>query len=165
MKKHIDPIVIRQWLEAVPDPEIPVISISELGILRDVKVDDSGMVEVFITPTYNGCPAMDMIAVEIRAVLQEHGVDQVRITSLIEPVWTTDWITESGRRKLLDYGIVPPVEKTTDASFLNQKTPLIACPRCGSTDTTLVSRFGSTACKALYSCRECLEPFDYFKCH
>lgn len=165
MHQQIDADIIFGWLEAVPDPEIPVISIQELGILRDVKIDEEGRVTVHITPTYNGCPAMDMISVQIRAVLQEKGIEDVRVISLIEPVWTTDWITESGRQKLHDYGIVPPVEKTTDTSFLTNKSPIVACPRCGSTETKLVSRFGSTACKALYTCEECLEPFDYFKCH
>lgn len=161
----MDKAQVLAWLNAVPDPEIPVITIAELGILRDVAIADSGSVTVYITPTYSGCPAMDMISVQVKAVLQEHGLDDVRVISLLEPTWTTDWISESGRQKLLDYGIVPPVEKTTDASFLTGRAPDVPCPRCGSYDTTLVSRFGSTACKALYSCRQCLEPFDYFKCH
>ncbi len=154
-----------EWLSDVPDPEIPVISIEELGILRDIVVDAAGNVIVYLTPTYSGCPAMDMINVQIRAVLQEKGIAHVDVISLLEPTWTTDWITESGRNKLLKYGIVSPVEKTTDASFLSGKKPLVPCPRCGSENTEMISRFGSTACKSLFSCKDCLEPFDYFKCH
>jgi ring-1,2-phenylacetyl-CoA epoxidase subunit PaaD len=153
-------------LREVTDPEIPVITIEELGILRNVEVDEDGSaVTVFITPTYNGCPAMDMIASEIKETLAQHHISRVSVISLIEPVWTTDWITEAGRQKLLDYGIAPPVEKTTDTSFLTGKSPVVACPLCRSGNTALVSRFGSTPCKALYKCGDCLEPFDYFKCH
>ncbi|MCZ2101964.1 MAG: phenylacetate-CoA oxygenase subunit PaaJ [Chitinophagales bacterium] len=153
-------------LSQVPDPEIPVISIEELGILRDVAIDEATQaVKVFITPTYNGCPAMDMIAVQIRSALAEAGITDVEVVSMIDPVWTTDWISEVGRKKLLDYGIAPPAERTTDTSFLKGKSPEVACPQCSSTNTELVSRFGSTPCKALYKCLDCQEPFDYFKCH
>ncbi len=153
-------------LAQVPDPEIPVISIEELGILRDVEIDGTTQsVKVYITPTYNGCPAMDMIAVNVRAALSDAGIQDVEVISLIEPIWTTDWISESGRQKMLAYGIAPPVESTTDTSFLTGKTPQIACPQCRSLETTLISRFGSTPCKALYKCLDCQEPFDYFKCH
>ena len=153
-------------LKEVTDPEIPVITIEELGILRNVEVDENaGIVTVFITPTYNGCPAMDMITSQIKETLLHHSISAVTVISLIEPVWTTDWITEAGSQKLLAYGIAPPVEKTTDTSFLTGKSPVVACPQCRSENTQLISRFGSTACKALYKCNDCLEPFDYFKCH
>jgi ring-1,2-phenylacetyl-CoA epoxidase subunit PaaD len=152
-------------LDQVPDPEIPVLTIADLGILRDVQVDDHGHVVVYITPTYNGCPAMDMITVNIRAALESAGITDVDVVSLLEPAWTTDWISASGRQKLLAYGIAPPAESTTDSSFMTGKAPAVACPLCGSENTTLVSRFGSTPCKALYKCSDCLEPFDYFKCH
>lgn len=153
-------------LANVPDPEIPVISIQELGILRDVKIDEiTGEIRVYITPTYNGCPAMDMISNNIRMALAESGIEKVDIVSLIDPVWTTDWITTAGKQKLLQYGIAPPAQRTTDSSFLTGKSPQVACPQCGSYHTELVSRFGSTPCKALYKCLNCLEPFDYFKCH
>lgn len=152
-------------LDQVPDPEIPVLTIADLGILRDVQVDDHGHVVVYITPTYIGCPAMDMITVNIRAALESAGITDVDVVSLLEPAWTTDWISASGRQKLLAYGIAPPAESTTDSSFMTGKAPAVACPLCGSENTTLVSRFGSTPCKALYKCSDCLEPFDYFKCH
>lgn len=153
-------------LSNVPDPEIPVISIEELGILRDVEFDEVDQsVKVYITPTYNGCPAMDMIAFNIRTALMEAGLTKIEVVSLIEPAWTTDWISEAGRQKLLNYGIAPPVERTTDTSFLKGKSPNVACPQCQSLNTELISRFGSTPCKALYKCLDCQEPFDYFKCH
>jgi ring-1,2-phenylacetyl-CoA epoxidase subunit PaaD len=156
---------IYKILEEVTDPEIPVVTIADLGILRDVAFDPNGKLTVFITPTYNGCPAMDMIEVNIRSALQDYGVSDIEIVSLIEPAWTTDWITEVGRQKLLEYGIAPPAQKSSDHSFLTGKTPEVICPQCRSADTQLISRFGSTACKALYKCNDCLEPFDYFKCH
>lgn len=153
-------------LEAVADPEIPVVTIADLGILQDVEIDDqTGKIKVFITPTYNGCPAMDMITVNIKAALQEAGLMDVEVVSLLEPTWTTDWITEAGRQKLMDYGISPPSQKSTDATFLTGSMPTVQCPQCKSYHTELISRFGSTACKALYKCLDCLEPFDYFKCH
>jgi ring-1,2-phenylacetyl-CoA epoxidase subunit PaaD len=153
-------------LREVTDPEIPVVTIEDLGILRNVEVNGPGTeVTVFITPTYSGCPAMDMISSQIKETLTQHGIADVTVISLLEPIWTTDWITESGKQKLLAYGIAPPVEKTTDTSFLTGKSPVVACPQCRSLNTQLVSRFGSTPCKALYKCNDCLEPFDYFKCH
>lgn len=152
-------------LSQVTDPEIPVITIAELGILKDVKWDDGDKITVFITPTYNGCPAMDMITVNIKSALQEHGYQNVEVISQLEPAWTTDWITKDGRQKLMDYGISPPAEKTGDVSFLHGDSPKVQCPQCRSYQTELISRFGSTACKALYKCKDCLEPFDYFKCH
>ena len=152
-------------LSQVTDPEIPLITIAELGILKDVKWDDGDKITVFITPTYNGCPAMDMITVNIKSALQEHGYQNVEVVSQLEPAWTTDWITKDGRQKLMDYGISPPAEKTGDVSFLHCDSPKVQCPQCKSYHTELISRFGSTACKALYKCKDCLEPFDYFKCH
>ncbi len=152
-------------LATVSDPEIPVLSILDLGIVREVRLTDGNdEVEVVITPTYSGCPAMDFIEVSIRAALQEHGLGQVKITTVLSPAWTTDWLTETGKAKLKEYGIAPPVGSADKLSLLGEKTE-VECPRCGAKNTKLVSQFGSTACKALYQCRECLEPFDYFKCH
>lgn len=148
-----------EWLQQVTDPEIPVLTIHDLGILRDVVVHKEGQVEVCITPTYNGCPAMDMIATNIRLALAEQGVTNVKITSLLSPAWTTDWMTEAGKLKLQAYGIAPPDKRFTPVHVG------VECPRCHSTNTKLLSEFGSTACKALYQCNDCKEPFDYFKCH
>lgn len=156
---------IRQILESVTDPEIPVVTIHDLGILRDIKIENSGKVKVFITPTYNGCPAMDMITVNIKSALQEEGFQDVEVISVLEPAWTTDWISNEGRQKLLDYGISPPSQTTKQKSFLAGEKPKVICPQCQSYHTELVSLFGSTPCKALYKCLDCLEPFDYFKCH
>ncbi|NUQ26547.1 MAG: phenylacetate-CoA oxygenase subunit PaaJ [Saprospiraceae bacterium] len=152
-------------LEAVADPEIPVLTINDLGIVRDVQLHSDGSVEVIITPTYSGCPAMQMIEVNIKAALQENGYEQVKVTSVLSPAWTTDWMTESGRQKLKTYGIAPPEPGSADKGALFGEERRIACPHCGSGNTRLVSQFGSTPCKAMYQCRECLEPFDYFKCH
>ncbi len=145
-------------LEQVPDPEIPVLSILDLGIVRDIKVDDD-LIEIIITPTYSGCPAMDAISMDIKLKLIEHGIKNFKITSVLSPAWTTDWMTEEGKIKLNKYGIAPP-KMSSDIS----DTPPI-CPQCTSADTKLLSQFGSTACKALYQCNDCKEPFDYFKCH
>lgn len=156
---------IYQVLETVSDPEIPVLTILDLGIVRDMKFDEaSGDVEVIITPTYSGCPAMDFIEVNIKAALEEAGIVQAKITTVLSPAWTTDWLTESGKAKLKAYGIAPPVGSADKLSLLGEKME-VDCPRCGSSNTKLVSQFGSTACKALYQCNDCLEPFDYFKCH
>lgn len=152
-------------LDQVSDPEIPVLTVRDLGVIREVRLDAGGAVEVIITPTYSGCPAMDMIEVNIRAALQEAGFDQVVVTTVLHPAWTTAWISEEGRRKLRAYGIAPPVEESPDKSALFQEAPKVACPHCGATDTQMISRFGSTPCKAQYQCNTCLEPFDYFKCH
>lgn len=149
-------------LEQVTDPEIPVLTITDLGIVREVKLNGDE-VEVVITPTYTGCPAMDMIAMNIKLALIENGYHKIKITSALSPAWTTDWMSEAGKRKLKEYGIAPPqlIKKwpgeTPDHS--------IACPQCKSTNTKLISEFGSTACKSLYQCNDCKEPFDYFKCH
>ncbi|MDR5814713.1 phenylacetate-CoA oxygenase subunit PaaJ [Caballeronia sp. LZ043] len=158
-------------LEAVPDPEIPVVSIRELGILRDVRQGGDGVLEVVITPTYSGCPAMGQIAEDIALAIGNAGLGAHRIETVLAPAWTTDWITEEARDKLRRYGIAPPsgscavMEKPI--RFVPRAMPrtkeTVACPRCGSTHTEQLSQFGSTACKALYRCVDCREPFDYFK--
>ncbi len=145
-------------LEQVTDPEIPVLTIHDLGILRNVSWENN-TAEITITPTYNGCPAMDMIAANIRLAMAEHGYRNVQIHSQLSPAWTTDWMTESGKEKLKTYGIAPP-----DRRFSMAKDGVV-CPHCQSVNTRLLSEFGSTACKALYQCNDCKEPFDYFKCH
>ena len=149
-------------LSSVNDPEIPVLSILDLGIVRDVKFHGE-MVEVIITPTYSGCPAMDFIAVNIKLALSAKGYENVKITHQLSPAWTTDWMTDEGKQKLKVYGIAPPVAKTFDKNYL--ETLVVECPRCHSFITKVISQFGSTACKALYQCKDCGEPFDYFKCH
>ena len=157
---------INVWslLEKVYDPEIPVLTVVDLGVIRDVKLVDE-KVEVVITPTYSGCPAMNVIEAGIRDVLSEAGFEDITVTTVLSPAWTTDWLSESGRKKLLDYGIAPPEKSSVNKQALFAKQQQIACPLCGSRDTEMVSQFGSTACKSLYKCRSCLEPFDYFKCH
>jgi ring-1,2-phenylacetyl-CoA epoxidase subunit PaaD len=145
-------------LETVTDPEVPVLTITDLGIVRNVKVNGSE-IEVIITPTYTGCPAMDMIAMNIKLALIENGYKNIKITSVLSPVWTTDWMSEEGKRKLKEYGIAAPNKKMVIPA------DGIECPQCNSVHTTLISEFGSTACKALYQCNDCKEPFDYFKCH
>lgn len=161
----IDRAHIIEILKGVSDPEIPVLTIEDLGILRDVSTDTEGKVTVHITPTYSGCPAMDMIRVNIKAALQEHSINNVEVVQSLSPIWTTDWISEDGKRKLREYGIAPPVEKTSDKSFIEGETRIVPCPQCDSSNTEMVSLFGSTACKAFYKCLDCKEPFDYFKCH
>lgn len=155
---------IRNILEEVTDPEIPVLTVTDMGIIRDIKVDGQD-VEVIITPTYSGCPAMNTIEINIRAVLQEKGFDNVKVATVLHPAWTTDWITERGRRRLKEYGIAPPVDGSVDKNALFQDSPRVECPQCGSDNTEMASQFGSTPCKALYRCLDCREPFDYFKCH
>lgn len=149
---------IKKILDEVADPEIPVLTIADLGIIRDVQLNGDE-VEVTITPTYTGCPAMDMIAMNIKIALLENGYSKIKITSVLSPAWTTDWMTEAGKSKLKEYGIAAP-----DKRFMIAVDG-VECPRCNSTNTRLVSEFGSTACKALYQCNDCKEPFDYFKCH
>ena len=149
-------------LESVTDPEIPVLSIVDLGIVRDVDVDEK-QIEIFITPTYSGCPAMDMIAMNIKLELLQQGLKNIKITQQLSPAWTTDWMTEKGKQKLKEYGIAPPVGKVIDQDFLTSLK--VECPRCHSKNTVLLSQFGSTSCKALFQCLDCKEPFDYFKCH
>ena len=147
----IDAAQIYAWLEKVPDPEIPVLSILDLGIVRDVSVKDT--VTVTLTPTYSGCPATEVIESDVVEALKSHGIDKVAINRSLSPPWTTDWISADGREKLRKYGIAPP-----------SKSLEIACPQCQSLNTELVSEFGSTACKASWRCVDCLEPFEYFKC-
>jgi len=151
-------------LEQVSDPEVPVLSIIDLGVVRDVIITEA-LLEIVITPTYTGCPAMDMIEVEIKAMLQEHGFEKVKVKTILSPAWTTDWLSEAGKQKLLDYGIAPPQGSTKSKRALFSEESGIICPQCKSTHTELISQFGSTACKAQYKCLDCEEPFDYFKCH
>ena len=156
---------IQQLLDTVCDPEIPVLTISDLGIVRDVRIHPDGEVEVVITPTYSGCPAMQTIEVNIRAALQAGGHDRVRVSTVLRPAWTTDWLSASGREKLRQFGIAPPAEASHDKAALMGEKRMLRCPQCGSEHTEMISQFGSTACKALFRCLDCLEPFDYFKCH
>lgn len=162
-----DNITKKIWdlLEQVPDPEVPVLSILDLGIVRDVRVRDEE-VEVIITPTYTGCPAMDAISMDIKLKLLEQGFKKIKVTSVLSPAWTTAWMSEAGKEKLKVYGIAPPNPKQSVCDTeLFGKQEAIECPHCGSYHTNLLSQFGSTACKALYQCIDCKEPFDYFKCH
>ncbi len=154
---------IWQWMEEVSDPEIPVLTVVDLGIVRDV-VMDGGRPVVTITPTYSGCPAMSMIETGIREKLTEHGYEDAEVKTVLDPAWTTDWMTDRGRKKLEAYGIAPPAAGSVDKKMLFGDPDAIRCPRCRSGNTHMVSQFGSTACKALYRCDDCLEPFDYFKC-
>jgi ring-1,2-phenylacetyl-CoA epoxidase subunit PaaD len=152
-------------LENVSDPEIPVLSVLDLGIVRDVLIQKDDAIEVVITPTYTGCPAMSVIATNIKFELLGHGFRNVKIREVLSPAWTTDWMTESGKQKLKDYGIAPPVAKARIEKMLFEDHPSVKCPQCGSENTELLSEFGSTACKSLMRCVDCSEPFDYFKCH
>ena len=156
---------IFELLSEIPDPEIPVISIIELGVVRDAVIIDENSIEVTMTPTYSGCPAMKQMEDDVKKKLMEHGFTSVKINTIFSPPWTTDWLNDEAKEKLRKYGIAPPAESTQDKSWLTGKIKNIACPRCGSKSTTLISQFGSTSCKALYQCKDCLEPFDYFKCH
>lgn len=149
-------------LEAVPDPEIPVISVTELGIVREVDVSDKG-VRVVVTPTYSGCPATEVIEESIREALLAAGAEHVAVETRLAPAWTTDWITADAREKLRAYGIVPPGACSGGAQPIRFVRRQLECPRCGSSDTERLSEFGSTACKATYRCKSCLEPFEYFK--
>lgn len=156
---------IWNFLEEVPDPEIPVISVVELGVVRDVVIKDNESVTIVITPTYTGCPAMKAFEDDIITTLKEKGINNVDIKVIYSPAWTTDWMTGEAKEKLQKYGIAPPVDGTSDKGVLFENGPkVVVCPRCKSENTTLKSQFGSTACKALYQCKNCLEPFDYFKC-
>ena len=147
---------------AVVDPEIPVLTIADLGVLRDVAIRD-GQVEVAITPTYSGCPAMNMIGLEIELALEREGFRHSKVRTVLSPAWTTDWMSEDGRRKLREYGIAPPQAGGSRRALFGVQQ--VACPQCGSGDTEVLSEFGSTSCKALWRCKSCREPFDYFKCH
>ena len=155
-------------LESVNDPEVPVLSVIDLGIIRDIRFGNNGdkEIEVVITPTYSGCPAMDVISMQIKMVLLEQGFTKVKITQVLSPAWTTDWMSESGKEKLSAYGIAPPNPKQQVChEELFAAAEAVQCPHCHSWNTHRISEFGSTACKALYQCDECKEPFDYFKCH
>ncbi|MCK1282503.1 phenylacetate-CoA oxygenase subunit PaaJ [Bradyrhizobium sp. 44] len=154
----------RAWDAAasVVDPEIPVLTIADLGVLRDVVLDGDH-VEVAITPTYSGCPAMNMIALEIEVALERAGFCSPKVRTVLSPAWTTDWMSEEGRRKLHAYGIAPPQDSNSRRSLFGEQA--VTCPQCGSANTELLSEFGSTSCKALWRCKACREPFDYFKCH
>jgi ring-1,2-phenylacetyl-CoA epoxidase subunit PaaD len=154
---------ILDLLSEIKDPEIPVMSIHEMGMLRDVVLSEKGC-EVFISPTYTACPAMGIIEHDIRELLISKGISEPKITMVYSPAWTTDWMTAQAREKLRAYGIAPPAHSSC-SNWLAPELVDVECPRCRSKNTTLVSRFGSTACKALYTCKDCLEPFDYFKCH
>lgn len=146
----------------VVDPEIPVLTIADLGVLREVTVTDDG-VEVAITPTYSGCPAMNMIALEIELALEREGIRNPKVCTVLSPAWTTDWMSEQGRQKLKEYGIAPPQAGGRRRALFGEQQ--VACPQCGSVNTEVLSEFGSTSCKALWRCKGCREPFDYFKCH
>jgi ring-1,2-phenylacetyl-CoA epoxidase subunit PaaD len=154
----------RAWAAAaqVVDPEIPVLTIADLGVLRDVSIVD-GHIEVAITPTYSGCPAMNMIVLEIELALEREGIHESRVRTVLSPAWTTDWMSDDGRRKLRDYGIAPPQAGSGRRALFGEQQ--VACPQCGSLATEVLSEFGSTSCKALWRCTACREPFDYFKCH
>lgn len=165
-----EPEEVWRWLGEVPDPEIPVISLTDLGIIRDVAWEGDTLV-VAVTPTYSGCPATTVINLDIESALKARGIDKLRLERRLSPAWTSDWISAEGRDKLRAYGIAPPIDGTAAdgrlmarASRLAGSNLAVACPRCGSTRTEKVSQFGSTPCKASYRCRDCLEPFDYFKC-
>ncbi len=152
----------RAALEEVCDPEIPVLTIADLGVLRSVEVGRDGTVEVTITPTYSGCPAMDVIGFDIKIALAKAGLDNARVRQVLAPAWTTDWMSQSGKAKLKAFGIAPPRPRASRRALFGEES--VACPHCGSEETEKVSEFGSTACKALWRCKSCREPFDYFKC-
>ena len=154
----------RTWavLDGVPDPEVPALSVRDLGIVREVLERDAGL-EIVLTPTYSGCPATEVIECSVVEAVAQAGLGPARVTLRRAPAWTTDWISEAGRRKLADYGIAPPGPVASEAARPIRIVPRLACPRCGSADTERLSAFGSTACKALYRCRACREPFEHFK--
>jgi ring-1,2-phenylacetyl-CoA epoxidase subunit PaaD len=147
-----------ELLEDVCDPEIPVLTLMDLGVLRDISVSQN-RIKISITPTYAGCPAMEMMRADIESTLAKAGYQNVQVEQRLSPAWTTDWMSDAGRKKLLAYGIAPPV-----STSCGKKTGNIECPQCSSQNVKIISEFGSTACKALYQCQDCREPFDYFKC-
>jgi ring-1,2-phenylacetyl-CoA epoxidase subunit PaaD len=154
---------ILKLLSEIPDPEIPVINISDLGILRDVKLEGD-LCTVVITPTYTGCPAMRVIEDDIKIKLKEIGINNVKVELVYSPAWTTDWISDEAKEKLRSYGIAPPEHSSYDKGLITGKKRNLKCPQCDSESVTMISQFGSTACKALYKCNNCKETFDYFKC-
>lgn len=158
----VDEKQIWQYLEEVLDPEVPALTIVDLGVVRKVELTDNDC-KVVITPTYSGCPAMKRIEDDIIEKLTEKGIGKVEVELVLSPAWTTDWISENGKKKLLEYGIAPPQDEP-DKSVLFADPVNVACPRCQSKNTKLISQFGSTACKSQYQCNDCLEPFEYFKC-
>ncbi len=161
LEQHIDANLI-SILEKISDPEIPVLSIMDMGVVRSAqKIDD--VVQIKITPTYSGCPAMDVIGEDIIAAFKEENI-QAKVDLVLSPAWTTDWITPRGRKALEEYGIAAPLDEEADKEALLGNKKIVKCPQCSSTNTKMVSQFGSTACKALFKCEDCLEPFDYFKC-
>jgi ring-1,2-phenylacetyl-CoA epoxidase subunit PaaD len=159
--QNIEPQFL-EILTSVSDPEIPVLSIMDMGVVREAILED-GVVKVKITPTYSGCPAMDVIGDDIVSAFAKAGLKAV-ISLVLSPAWTTDWITARGRKALEDYGIAAPLSAEADKEALLGNKKIVKCTNCGSTETHLVSQFGSTACKALFKCDDCQEPFDYFKC-
>ncbi|HEX4701668.1 MAG TPA: 1,2-phenylacetyl-CoA epoxidase subunit PaaD [Pseudonocardiaceae bacterium] len=167
MVTAVDLARARRVAAAVLDPELPVLTLADLGVLRAVVPDADGGVLVTITPTYSGCPAMDTMRADLVSDLAAAGFDRVRVRTVLSPAWTTDWITEDGRRKLAEYGVAPPGPAPRHSGpvplTLAPPTPTVRCPHCGSTDTELLSQFGATACKALRRCRSCVEPFEHFK--
>lgn len=180
LSPQIERETILVWLAEVMDPEVPVVSVMDLGIVRDVEWvagealgSEQAVLRVTVTPTYSACPATEVIAESIRGTLQAHGIAQVEVRTQLAPAWTTDWMSARGREALRAYGIAPPVLRAPDAdnlqaidiSALLSHRVAVPCPQCASPKTRLLSQFGSTACKALYQCSECLEPFDYFKPH
>jgi ring-1,2-phenylacetyl-CoA epoxidase subunit PaaD len=155
---------VREILSEVKDPEIPVLTVEDLGIIREIEPLAGGKgVKVTITPTYSGCPAMNMIEMQLRAVLDAEGYAPVEVKTVLSPPWTTDWMSDEGKQKLKEYGIAPPTQQSRMDALLGE-TPDVECPHCGSKNTQVSSQYGSTPCKALYTCKDCLEPFDYFKC-
>ncbi|MBC7935840.1 MAG: phenylacetate-CoA oxygenase subunit PaaJ [Rhizobacter sp.] len=164
---HIKQAEKKIWslLANITDPEVPVLTILDLGIVRSVEITDTG-IDIVITPTYSGCPAMDMIATNIRMELLAAGYEKISVKNILSPAWTTEWMTQAGKEKLKAYGIAPPSDKQqVCSSGLFSPNEAIQCPQCNSYHTQRISEFGSTACKALYQCIDCREPFDYFKCH
>lgn len=159
---HTQEARVYQLLRTVTDPEVPVLTILDLGIVRDVTISEEKEVTVTITPTYSGCPAMDVIGMQIRMALAGRGFSKVNIDMQLSPAWTTAWMSEEGKKKLKEYGIAPP-QYTRPKNLFEEET--VPCPHCESTDTELLSQFGATSCKSLYRCRNCKEPFEHFKCH
>ncbi|MGB0423602.1 MAG: 1,2-phenylacetyl-CoA epoxidase subunit PaaD, partial [Flavobacteriales bacterium] len=154
---------IWKLLELVEDPEVPVLDVVNMGVARNVEIEGNKVI-VTITPTYSGCPAMDVIGHNVKKVLSQNGVQELEVKTTLSPAWTTDWLTDIAKQRLKEYGIAPPVDGSPDKSKLLSEDTVVPCPNCDSEDTIMVSAFGSTSCKAHYKCNSCLEPFDYFKC-